>query len=270
MTRLKTEWINDLVDNITDNEKKLKDLTGLNFLEFASRANGLPSDKIIEAAKSELVAVVPFTAGLGVINRFSESVAAIVRQAGFDAFVTQKTDADGLYESRRRNATIVFFADDKRYLGWHFKKDRVSDNNISTARGYVEALEFATGGLKDKKTLVIGCGVVGFEIIKHLKTKNAIPVIFDKNDALKWQLAEKLKTSVIADYESIKEFQLILDATSQGQWLHKGMLHDEAWIAAPGIPLSLDDETHEIYGKRLIHDQLEIGTLTMLGNLFRK
>lgn len=267
MTRLKTEWIDELINKIIANEKKLKELTGLNYLEFAAHSNHLSTDTVKQAAVHELVAVVPITSGLGVISRFSESVAAIIRQAGFNAFVTEKTDIDGLYESRLKNATMVFFADDIRYLGWHFSKNIFSDNNISTARGYVEALECVTETLKDKATLVMGCGVVGCEIVKHLKTKNAVPVVFDKNHELMNHVSVDLGVQLLEDKEKIKNYDLVMDATSEGKWLHKGMLHDKAWISAPGIPLSLDDEMSEIYAHRLIHDHLEIGTLTMLGEL---
>lgn len=269
MTRLRTEWIDELINNITNNEYKLKDLTGCNYMAFAARANQLPLDIVRKASETERVAVVPITSGFGVIGRFSESVATIVRQAGFNAFVTEKTDIDGLYESRQKNATIVFFADDNRYLGWHFRKNIISDNNISTARGYVEALEYATGSFQDKETLILGCGIVGYEIVKYLKTKHVNPAIFDINQGLMNSVSAELGVPILEDRASIKNYELILDATSEGKWLHKGMLHDKAWISAPGVPLSLNDEMSEIYSDRLIHDQLEIGTLTMLGELCR-
>jgi pyrrolysine biosynthesis protein PylD len=269
MTRLKTEWMEGLIDNLVNSELKLKELTDCNYLDFAARANHLPLNDIRTATETELVAVVPITSGLGVIGRFSESVAAIIRQAGFNAFVTEKTDIDGLYESRLKNATIVFFADDNRFLGWHFRKNIISDNNISTARGFVEALECAAGSLQGKNIPVLGCGVVGREIIKYLKTKNAFPAIFDSNQELMRSISVELDVSLIEDRDNIRNYELILDSTSEGKWLHKGMLHDKAWISAPGVPLSLDDEMSEIYAGRLIHDQLEIGTLTMLGELCR-
>ncbi|MDP3386682.1 MAG: 3-methylornithyl-N6-L-lysine dehydrogenase PylD [Eubacteriales bacterium] len=269
MTRLKTEWIDELINNIMTNEQRLIDLTGYNYLEFAAHANHLSQDAVKQAGVCELVAVVPITSGLGVIGRFSESVAAIIRQAGFNSFVTENTDIDGLYESRARNATMVFFADDNRFLGWHFSKNIISDNNISTARGYVEALECAAGSLNDKATLILGCGVVGYEIAKYLKSKNAIPIIYDKNHELMKRISIELDLPVLKNIMEIKSYDLIMDATSEGEWIHKGMLQDKAWISSPGVPLSLDDEMKVIYEHRIIHDQLDIGTLTMLGELCR-
>ena len=42
------------------------------------------------------------------------------------------------------------------------------------------------------------------------------------------------------------------------------MLTPDALIAAPGIPLGLDDETAELFKNQLVHDMLDIGTATML------
>jgi len=63
----------------------------------------------------------------------------------------------------------------------------------------------------------------------------------------------------------MKRFKTVVDATNRGGWIHKGMLHPDAWIASPGIPLSLDDETCAEYEDRIIHDYLEIGAAVMLG-----
>jgi hypothetical protein len=45
------------------------------------------------------------------------------------------------------------------------------------------------------------------------------------------------------------------------------MLREDAWVTSPGVPLSLDEAAMERYGAHVIHDDLEIGTLTMLGGL---
>lgn len=53
--------------------------------------------------------------------------------------------------------------------------------------------------------------------------------------------------------------------TSEGHHRNRDMLHPEAWIAALGIPLSLDNEACKTYADRLIHDPLQIGVAPMLG-----
>ncbi len=43
------------------------------------------------------------------------------------------------------------------------------------------------------------------------------------------------------------------------------ILHVDVRIAAPGLPLSLDDEAREALKGQYVHDLLEIGTAGMLG-----
>ena len=70
---------------------------------------------------------------------------------------------------------------------------------------------------------------------------------------------------IIESPEEIAGYKYLIDATSQGGWLHRNMLHPEVWIAAPGIPLSLDKEAYEAFMDQTIHDPLQIGAASMLG-----
>lgn len=38
-------------------------------------------------------------------------------------------------------------------------------------------------------------------------------------------------------------------------------------IGAPGIPLSLNSKTYELYKDRILHDWLQIGVAVMIGEL---
>lgn len=173
MTRLLGEWMRSLVDKLDAREEELQLKTGLDFAGVAAAANGLPREAVEEAAKRLSVFAVPITQGLGVIEAFAESVAAIVERAGFSAFVTERTDVSGFYEAYRRGADIVFLADDVRYVAFRLDARRLSDNNEATARGYAAALEAAAGGLAGRDVLVVGCGVVGREAGKSLVAKGA-------------------------------------------------------------------------------------------------
>jgi len=78
-------------------------------------------------------------------------------------------------------------------------------------------------------------------------------------------VARKEDAACVVSPDEIKRYKYIIDATNQGGWLHREMLHPEAWIAAPGIPLSLDQDAYETFSDRLIHDPLQIGVASMLG-----
>ena len=268
MTRLVGEWMRSLMENIDEHENDLIQKTGLDYAAVAAAASAMTKKELTQSAGRFGVAVIPITQGLGVIECFAQSVAAIVERAGFSSFVTEDTDVSGFYEAYRRGADIVFLADDKRYVGFRLDTRRLMDNNEATAQGYVTALEACAGSLVGKRVLVIGCGVIGRTAGVHLLAKQAVPVYYDSDP--KKLIAGQLPGGLIErDACCIERYALIFDATNSGGWLHEGMLREDAWIASPGVPLSLDAAAMDRYGARLIHDDLEIGTLTMLGGLCR-
>ena len=140
----------------------------------------------------------------------------------------------------------------------------MTDNNIATAAGYLTALEEAQGTLVGKEVLLLGFGVLGQEFLKRLKKKGISVTGYDTDEnrlkAMGWSGA-----SILEKIQDMQRYKLIIDATCKGGWIHQGMLNPEAWIASPGIPLSLDEQIYPQYEKRTIHDYLEIGTATMLG-----
>lgn len=263
MTRLKEGWIKDISTTIKTYEGELISKTGLDFVSLASAASNVSKENIIRDSKNNKVAIIPITTGLGIIGSFVQSVAAIVECMGFETFITDGTDVQGIYEAYKRGAKTVFLADDDRFIALNFEKNILADNNIATARGFVAALEGAAGNIKDKEVLVIGCGIVGREAIIYLREKGAYPIAYDKNKSILSKLSDE-GFNVLTDEKKIGEYKLIVDATCEGSWLHKDMLHPDAWIATPGVPLSLDDEAYEVYKNRLVHDLLPIGVATMM------
>ena len=262
MTRLVEDWIKDIDVTIKEYEQDLKCKTGFDFVALASAASGVAREIIELAAENNRVGVIPITAGQGIIGHFSESVAAILQCMNFDAFVTGDTDVAGIYEAHQKGAKIIFFADEDRFLAVNFEKNIVAENNQATARGYVAALAGATGKLSGQEVLVIGCGAVGREALLLLKQQGANPVIYDKDKRILAQLSDE-GLKIVADVAGIAEYRLIVDATPEGGWIHKGMLHPEAWLVTPGVPLSLDAEAYAYYQPRVIHDPLHIGVATM-------
>lgn len=264
MTRLKEDWIRDIETSISEYDREIAHKTGMTLLELAAAANGIHPDRIRNAAESYKVATVPVMAGQGIIGMFSQSVAAILHHLGFQTIVTESTDVDGIYEAYQAGAHCLFLADDQRFVGINRQKDRISDNNIATAKGYITALEQLAGKLAGHQVLVLGYGIVGKYMVHFLKEKGAYPVVYDINPV---QTADLNPEMILTDGESIKYYSLLLDATNNGGWIREEMLHPDFRMAAPGIPLSLNEELYNKYRHRVIHDWLQIGTAVMMGEL---
>ncbi|HVI41826.1 MAG TPA: 3-methylornithyl-N6-L-lysine dehydrogenase PylD [Anaerovoracaceae bacterium] len=264
MTRLITDWIADIGDTIKDRERDLKSKTGLSYAALAAKVSGCSVNDIDRASQQITVAVVPITTGLGIIGSFAQSVAAIVGAMGFRSYVTKRADVEGLYEAYQSGADIVYMADDERFISINLNKKKMADNNFATAIGYTTAFEGALGSFVGKEILLMGCGILGQEFLKCLKKKGASVTVYDI-DRNKLSEMKKEEISVIESPEEIAGFRYVIDATSQGGWLHQNLLHPEVWIAAPGIPLSLDQEAYEACSNQMIHDPLQIGVAAMLG-----
>lgn len=267
MTRLKTEWITDIEKQAADWNRRLEQQTGLDYLELAARVSGNSRKSLEQAAKNCRIGVVPITSGLGTIDTFSQSVAAIVRAMGFETFVTGACDVDGIYEACRGGADILYMADDNRYLALNIQNGKTGDNNLATARGFAEILCSMAGDLKEQQTAVLGYGIIGQLMARDLAEKGAEIAVYDKDPAKEGQvLADGYRW--ISSAEALKNFQYIADATSQGPWLEADMLHPDVILAAPGIPFSLSEAAKEALKGRYVHDLLEIGTASMLGLVY--
>ena len=101
------------------------------------------------------VAVVPITAGKGIIECFAQAVQSIVSYTGFTSFVTHDYDVAGLAEGINRGAKIIFLADDNCFIAINLSSGLVVDNAEATGRGYVAALECLAGELRARRVLVI-------------------------------------------------------------------------------------------------------------------
>ncbi len=264
MTRLKEEWILDIEDEILAYDRELTNKTGMSLIELSAKANGILPTDIERAAKSYKVASIPVATGQGIIGSFSQSVAAILCHMGFQVFITEATDVDGIYEAYQKQADCFFLADDKQFIGINRSKNIISDNNSATAKGYVAALEQIAGPLSGQKVLVLGYGIVGRFAAFFLKEKGAVPIVYDIDPA---KTADLDPNMLITDIGTIKEYPLLFDATNKGDWIDEGMLHPKFIMTAPGIPLSLGEDLYEKYKSRIIHDWLQLGTAVMMGGL---
>lgn len=263
MTRLITDWLTELESDMQTQEQVLLEKTGLSYLGLASRTLGFDEHELKQHAKTIVVAVVPVTAGQGVIGSFCETVAAIARTMEFQAFVTELTDVAGFLEAHQKGADVVFLADDSRFIATNMNNRVIADNDLCTAAGYVTALEAMAGELAGRSVLLLGYGTLGRDFSRILLEKGVSLTVYEKDsDRVKQLLDDQIP--IIADPAEIRDYPLVIDATSEGDWLHGEMLHPELRMAAPGVPLSLDQETWQKYSGHVVHDVLPIGVAVML------
>ena len=85
----------------------------------------------------------------------------ILTHIGFNAFLTQNTDASGVAEAFENSADILMMADDRRFVALAPKSCHVIDNAVATGKGFAAELDLMAGGLRGNKVLIIGCGPVG-------------------------------------------------------------------------------------------------------------
>lgn len=265
MTRLKSSWVSPMLSGMDAYNEKLKKMTGCNLLELAANACCADEEKVIKMQKEVLVGVVPITQGQGVIGNFSEAIASIVTSMGFRAVVTEHTDVDGIYEACRKGCSVLFFADDDRYLALNIGALRYADNNYCTALGYINVLEKLMlrhdKKIADEKILVIGYGIVGKEAVSILQERKIPFCVYDKKE----EILEGAKFEILNGKEEIRNYRYVLDFTNEGGWLTTPLLHGDVLYASPGVPCSLDEKSQKTIAKTAVYDNLEIGTAIMLG-----
>ncbi|MBQ6088181.1 MAG: 3-methylornithyl-N6-L-lysine dehydrogenase PylD [Firmicutes bacterium] len=274
MTRLKTEWIDYMLDGMNDYNSSLKAKTGFDLAGLTMDTFGISKEKYDRLTGSLLVAAVPVTQGEGIISSFSESVAAIIKSMGFRTYVSEDTDVEGIYGSILMDADVVYMADDTRYLAFSRDNGSFGENNYATALGFIMVLRamMKKAGLdiSKEKILVIGNGLVGEEAVQILLNHGIDFDMYDK-DPKAVEAFRDLDTGkyVLSSPEEIKGYRFILDFTNEGGWLKDEMLGADVIYASPGVPLSLDEKAAERLQNTAVYDNLEIGTAMMLGEILK-
>ena len=274
MTRLKTEWIDYMLDGMNEYNAQLKLKTGFDLKELVMNTFGISKERYNRYASGILVAAVPVTQGEGIIGSFSESVAAIVKSMGFHTCVPEETDVDGIYSAVLMDADVIYMADDTRYLAFSRDNGSFGENDYATALGYIMVLRAmmrkAGTDISKEKVLVIGNGRVGEEAVQILLNHEVDFDMYDK-DPKAVEAFRDLETGkyVLAGPEEIKNYRFILDYTNEGEWLKDEYLAEDVIYASPGIPLSLDEKAAERLQNTAVYDNLEIGTAMMLGEILK-
>ncbi len=274
MTRLKTEWIDYMLDGMNDYNNSLKMKTGFDLAGLTMDTFGIPKERYDRLADSLLVAAVPVTQGEGIISSFSESVAAIIKSMGFRTYVSEDTDVEGIYGSILMDADIIYMADDTRYLAFSRDNGSFGENNYATALGFIMVMRAmmkkAGTDIANEKLLVIGNGTVGEEAVQILLNHDVDFDLYDKDpEATESFKALETGKYVLTGPEEIRNYKYILDYTNEGGWLKDEYLAEDVIYASPGIPLSLDEKAAERLQNTAVYDNLEIGTAMMLGEILK-
>ena len=266
MARCLTEKdVTQLPERLPAYEAGLVKKTGLSLREIAIRSMEVSEEALTAAIASHTVAVVPITAGGGVVENFSEAVRGILAYLDVSVFKTRESDVAGVAEGVERGADIVFFADDNRFVALNLPLRRLTDNAEATARGYVTALEAMAGGLSQRGVLVVGgAGQVGWNAVLALESKGAKVAACDIDQQKMGSLAKGHEVIVERNLEeAVSRYTVFFDASPAADIIEAKYIKQETLVAAPGMPLGLTDEAYSLVKQRLIHDVLEIGVAAM-------
>lgn len=258
MTRLVEEDINTLIVNLKAYDGTLKQQTGMALADIAMSAVGRK-----RPFRSLKVAVIPVTSGLGIIDGFSDTVCGILRYCGIDAYVTESTDVGGIQEAYRTGAEMIFMADDDVCSAFSVGGNVYSDNGYATGIGFAAALEMTMRKRKEEKNvLVLGLGPVGRAAAEYLQNNGCKVWVYDTNpSAMEEFLISHPEMKQLEDNRNKKEFTYIYDATPVAHVIGKEDVTENTVIAAPGMPLGVDENARTI--ATVIHNPLELGILTM-------
>ena len=265
MTRLTSRLIDGMDESIASYDNEFVRKTGLSLRQIAAKAAGMTDEALGLALGTHCAAVIPVTAGQGVIHGFSDSVHVIIRHLGCPAFITDASDAAGVAEGIERGASILFLADDSRFIAINLSEKIVTDNAVATAWSYAYALDACAGGLKDRNVLLIGAGRVGENAARALVHLGSIVGVFDIDGQKTRILETKYRIKREEDLsEALERYAFFYDASPASGIILPEHIKPDTAIAACGIPLGLSEEARRLVENRLIHDPLQLGTAAML------
>ncbi len=273
MTRLTHGDIRDISSRLNRHDQKLRAMTGKSMAQIAVKSLGA-EDRILEKARNFSIHVIPVTAGQGVITDFSRTVCAIVRFLGFKARVADEPDVRGLANAFEQGAKAVMMADDHQFAAINLETRKVSDNAVATGRVFAAALELMAGSLKGAPVLILGCGPVGLAAARYVLEQGGIAVLFDTRPDSARQGAKTAGSGRVRVLDTfprdLSAFPLILEATPSAEAIPEEMITDQLKVAAPGVPLGLNEKARARMKNRLVHDKLELGVAAMAVDMMLK
>jgi len=242
-------------------EEAYRAITGKSLLEITHFAAGTEYVPLAVRQKAS-VAVVPITAGEGLIGDFSETVALILREfADVQAFVTEATDVAGLNEAIVRDADLVFMADDDVCLCRNLRTGATSDNGFATGRGFAALLYLSALHAHqplDSEVLVLGAGKVGAGAYHFFRDRQIAVRWYDLKESTPFDMSSAL----LAKNWQGQAWKYIIDATTCPTFIDAPQVCAGGTIAAPGIPFGVTQAAVQKAGL-VIHDELETGVMSM-------
>lgn len=270
MTRLQSGDIAEISARLDAYDEELFAKTGRTLRGLACYAVGLNEEEITAGLANILIGVVPIRWGKGVIDGFSETTRDILKHLGFQTFITNKSNVSGLAEALEKRADIIFLSDDDHFVALNVDCRRTVDNAAATGKGFAAGLNLMAGGLQGQRTLVIGCGAVGFSAAIALADYGAIISVYDIEPSRSRQLASdlggllNLKIEIEPDLsEALSKHLILMEATNSADTIQARDLAATSYIAAPGMPLGLKPAAAIKVFARLLHDPLQTGVATM-------
>ncbi len=271
MTRLTSQDVIPVARNLELHERQLREQTGLSMWQLACRAIMLPDPEALPRSSLN-TAVVPVTAGQGVIEGFAGAVAAIARHLGFPVLVTASGDVAGFAEALEKGAALLLMADDDRFIACNIRRALVVDNAAATGAVFAAALEQMAGGLQGEEALVIGCGKVGEGAARRLIQARSGVVLCDidprRSEGLKRRLEADFPGNPVAVERdlarALARCRLIVDACPAPAIIDRQHVGGRTIVVSPGVPPGLTPAAREALGERFLHDSLELGVAAML------
>lgn len=269
MTRLRSEDMATIAGDLQAYDADLRRTIGLDLMGIACGAANIDPVEFARLAMATRAAVVPLTLGEGIIEGFSEAIKRIMAHLGFPALVTSEPDVAGIAEAYERQCGLILLSDDQNFIALNTLTRKVVSNSKATGIGYAWGLNIMAGGIRDKRTLVIGCGPVGCSAAEKLVELGAHVYVHDVNRVKAHRFAEEMKDrskmlNVEKDLDvALRRFRLILDATPAASIITADTIDFNTCISAPGVPIGLTSEALAKVSGRILHDFLEIGVATM-------
>jgi len=269
MTRLRSEDMATTAGDLQAYDADLRRTIGLDLIGIACGAANIDPVEFARLAMATRAAVVPLTLGEGIIEGFSEAIKRIMAHLGFPALVTSKPDVAGIAEAYERQCGLILLSDDQNFIALNTLTRKVVSNSKATGIGYAWGLNIMAGGIRDKQTLVIGCGPVGCSAAEKLVELGAHVYVHDVDRVKAHRFAVEMKDrskmlKIEKDLDvALRRFRLILDATPAASIITADTIDFDTCISAPGVPIGLTSEALAKVSGRILHDFLEIGVATM-------
>ncbi len=265
MTRLTVEDLNQGPSDLKSYDQALMAMTGMGLLELALKTSAVTLDEFRHRASTlGSVAVIPMTTGQGLLPGFSEKIAEVAQYLGLPCKVTKAHDVAGLGEAVARGSEILICADDDTFLVLDLVSRRIVDNAAATGEVYAAALIGAFGRVTNCSVGVLGLGPVGRASADYLYSKGFQVIVHDRSQKIQsgFLVANAELRGVGSVDEVLGQTNLILDATTSSDIIKVRGLKRRLILAAPGIPLGIDDPHSDMVS--LIHDPLQLGVAAML------